>query len=74
MSTVTRRFVTTGLHCPSCSALIEMEVAAIAGVESVRSDHRTAITEVTYDAALVRPQQIVEAVTAAGYGAEPLED
>jgi len=71
---VTRRFLTTGMHCPSCSALIEMDVAAIDGVTSVHSDHRTAITEVMYDAALVSPEHIIDAVAVAGYGAELLDE
>lgn len=70
MARVTRRFVTTGMHCPSCSMLIQMDVGDLAGVESVTSDHRTASTEVTYDADMLDAQQIIDTIVKAGYGAE----
>lgn len=70
MSTVTSQFVTTGMHCPSCSKLIEMDLAEIEGVFAVSVDHRTALAEVTYDDALVGPDAIIAAIVAAGYGAE----
>ncbi|MCK8113948.1 heavy-metal-associated domain-containing protein [Anaerosoma tenue] len=68
--TTTQRFVTTGMHCHSCSMLIQMDVGGIDGVEAVVSDHRTGITEVTYDDSVLDPEQIVEAIVKAGYGAE----
>lgn len=70
MSTVTRRFVTTGMHCPSCSKLIEMDLSDLPGVEAVSVDHRTALAEVTYDENAVGPDAIVAAIVKAGYGAE----
>jgi copper chaperone CopZ len=54
--------------------LIQMEVGGIDGVEAVVSDHRTGITEVTYDDSVLGPEQIVEAIVKAGYGAEPAGD
>lgn len=70
MAIVTRRFATTGMHCPSCSMLIQMDVADLEGVSSVVSDHRTAVTEVVFDDEIVGPDKIIAAITAAGYGAE----
>jgi copper chaperone CopZ len=61
---------TTGMHCPSCSMLVEMTVGELAGVASVSSDHRTGDTQVTYDPAVVSPEEIVGAIRQAGYGAE----
>lgn len=72
--TITQRFITTGMHCPSCSMLIQMDVGEIEGVEAVTSDHRTGITEVTYDERVVGPEAIVEAIVKAGYGAELAQD
>lgn len=74
MGSVTKRFATTGMHCPSCSMLIQMDVGDLAGVDSVNSDHRTGITEVTYDDAALSPDQIVDTIVKAGYGAEALDD
>jgi copper chaperone CopZ len=54
--------------------LIQMDVGGIDGVEAVVSDHRTGITEVTYDESVLGPEQIVDAIVRAGYGAEPTGD
>jgi copper chaperone CopZ len=74
MATVTRQFVTTGMHCPSCSMLIQMDLADLEGVASATSDHRTAITEVTYDDAVTGADDIIGAIIKAGYGAELVEE
>lgn len=72
--TTTQRFVTTGMHCHSCSMLIQMDVGDLDGVEAVDSDHRTGITEVTYDERVLGPEDIVTAIVKAGYGAQPAGD
>jgi copper chaperone CopZ len=74
MATVTRRFETTGMHCPSCSMLIQMDVADLPGVSDVSSDHRTGMTEVTFDDAVTSPEGVIAAIVKAGYGAELLSD
>lgn len=74
MAIVTRRFETTGMHCPSCSMLIQMDVGDLAGVESVSADHRTGNTTVTYDDERVATADIVDAIVKAGYGATLIED
>lgn len=74
MSSVVRRFITTGMHCPSCSMLIQMDLGDLPGVTSVTSDHRSSITEVTFDDGLVSPADIIAAIVKAGYGAELAED
>lgn len=74
MALVTKRFVTTGMHCPSCSMLIQMDVGDLDGVESVTSDHRTASTEVTYDVDVTDAETIIDAIVKAGYGAELADD
>lgn len=61
---------TTGTHCPSCSMLIKMNLEDIDGVESADSDFASGETKVVYDAGRVTPDQLVQAVVAAGYGAE----
>ena len=70
MATVTKRFATTGMHCPSCSMLIQMDVSDLAGVTTVSADHRTGMTEVTYDDSVASADEIIEAIAKAGYGAE----
>jgi Cu+-exporting ATPase len=74
MGLVTKRFSTEGMHCPSCSTLIEMEVGELAGVETVRADHVAGLTEVTFDDALTSPAKIVDAIIGAGYQASPTDE
>lgn len=71
---VTKRFETTGMHCPSCSMLIKMSITDLDGVLSADVDHRTGITEVTYDPALLSDDDIVGEIIKAGYGATPIAD
>ena len=73
MATTTTRFTTTGMHCPSCSMLIQIDVGDLPGVSSVSADHRTGLTEVTYDDETLGTDAIVAAIVKAGYGAEVAE-
>jgi copper chaperone CopZ len=68
--TATVRLNTTGLHCQSCSMLVQMELEDVPGVTSAASDFRTGITEVVYDPAQASVENLIAAVVAAGYGAE----
>lgn len=61
---------TTGMHCNSCSMLIEMSVSELAGVATVKADVATGTTAVTYDPAVTDVETILGAIRAAGYGAE----
>lgn len=74
MTMATRRFITTGMHCPSCSMLIQMDLGDLDGVTDAISDHRTGMTEVTFDDAVTSPDEIIAAITKAGYGAELAAD
>jgi copper chaperone CopZ len=68
----TTRFATTGMHCNSCSMLIQMTLEEIDGIESVASNAATGITEVVHDPAKVSADDIIAEIVKAGYGAEPL--
>ena len=61
---------TSGMHCGSCSMLIEMDVSELDGVASVRADHATGVTHVEFDPAKVSTEQIVATIRGAGYEAE----
>ena len=61
---------TTGMHCHSCSMLIEMNVSELVGVASVHADVATGTTEVTFDPAVVDVETVLGAIRASGYGAE----
>lgn len=68
MNTITLK--TSGMHCPSCSMLIELSVSDLAGVESVKASHAEGTTVVTYDESVVDAQRIKEQIREAGYGVE----
>jgi copper chaperone CopZ len=68
----TAKLMTTGLHCQSCSMLVQMELEDVAGVISANSDFRTGVTEIQYDRDQATVDDLVAAVVRAGYGAEAL--
>ena len=64
-------FCVTGMTCSACSAHVEKAVGKVDGVSAVSVNLLTNSMQVTYDEAAVGPDAIVDAVTAAGYGASP---
>ena len=71
MSEITSHLKTTGMHCRSCSMLVDMTVGDLDGVSDVRTDHASGETVVTFDDAQVSLSAIIEAIREAGYEAEP---
>jgi len=71
MSDITTRLTTSGMHCRSCSMMVDMTVSEIDGVADVRTDHATGETIVTFDDAQTGIDAIIEAIRGAGYDAEP---
>jgi Cu+-exporting ATPase len=69
-ASTTTRLITTGMHCRSCSMLVQMELEELDGVETAAADFATGITEVVYDPDVVSVEALLSAVVAAGYGAE----
>jgi copper chaperone CopZ len=67
----TAKLLTTGMHCQSCSMLVQMELEDVAGVVNAASDFRTGMTEVEYNPDEVTVEELVAAVERAGYGAQP---
>lgn len=72
MSEVTASLVTSGLHCTSCSMLVDLTVGELDGVADVKTDHATGETVVRFDSATVSVEQIIEAIQSVGYDAEQL--
>ena len=68
----TIKLKTSGMHCPSCSMLIEMNVSDLPGVDSVRASHADGLTTVTFDPTTVSADKIADEIRAAGYEAEVL--
>jgi len=61
---------TGGMHCGSCSMLIEMTVDDLPGIGSVKADYGNGTTAVEFNPRLVSIEQIVTAIKDAGYTAE----
>lgn len=70
MSTTTARLSTTGMHCRSCSMLVDMTVGELDGVSEVTTDHASGETVVTFDPESVTVETIVGAIRSVGYDAE----
>lgn len=70
MSQSTVRLATSGLHCKSCSALVDMTVGELDGVSSVRTDHETGETIVVFDSDKVTVEAMIDAIRSVGYDAE----
>jgi copper chaperone len=71
MGTAVARLKTTGMHCASCSMLVDMTLGDLKGVEESKTDHATGETVVTYDADAVSIDDLIAAIRSAGYDAEP---
>ncbi len=59
----------TGMTCASCAAVIEKTLQKTAGVSAAAVNFGTETATVDFDAAVVGPNELVEAVKKAGYGA-----
>lgn len=59
-----------GLHCPSCSMLVEMTLEEIGGVVSADCEQATGATVVEYEEQAVDVGRLVEAIRSIGYTAE----
>jgi copper chaperone CopZ len=59
-----------GMHCSSCSMLIEMTVSDLAGVSSASADYVNGTAHVEYDPSIISVDQIVAAIRDAGYSAD----
>lgn len=72
MAATTVTLATTGMHCSSCSMLIDMTLADLPGVESSHTDHADGKTVVSFDEAVTGVDAIIDAIRGVGYDAEPL--
>lgn len=70
---VTLKLNTTGLHCRSCSMLVDMTVGELDGVQEVSTDHASGETVVTFDRDSIDLDTIISAIRGAGYDATAAE-
>ncbi|MBQ8109331.1 MAG: copper-translocating P-type ATPase, partial [Clostridia bacterium] len=64
-------FDVKGMTCAACSAHVEKSVKKLSGVDSVEVSLLSNSMEVTFDPAVVSPEQICRAVASGGYSASP---
>jgi copper chaperone len=72
MSEATAHLKTSGMHCSSCSMLVDLTLGDLPGVTSSRTDHASGDTVVSYDPDAVTVDGIIEAIREVGYDAEPV--
>lgn len=60
-----------GMHCTSCSIVIDEAVEDLEGVTSSSTSLKKRLTTVTFDASRCDPEQIAAAIAEAGYQAIP---
>lgn len=65
----TVKLSTAGMHCPSCSMLIELRLKKLTGVEDATSDYMKQETKVSFDQHKVDIAKILDTVEDAGYHA-----
>ena len=64
-----QHFDVTGMTCSACSAHVEKAVKHLEGVSDVAVSLLTNAMQVTYDEQVLSPEEIIQAVNDAGYGA-----
>ena len=69
-NTTATRLKTSGMHCRSCSMLVDMTLGDLPGVEESRTDLASGMTEVRYDPQVVSLDDLIAAIRSAGYDAE----
>lgn len=68
-----QRFQVSGMTCSACSARVERVTRQLAGVKKAEVNLLAGRMDVEYEENVVTAQQIIEAVTREGYGAEIAE-
>lgn len=70
MSEATALLKTTGMHCSSCSMLVDLTLGDLPGVVSSETDLASGDTVVSYDSEIVSVEALIEAIRGVGYDAE----
>ena len=67
MSTETVVFRVEGMHCGSCSMLIDDTLEDLPGVSHSHTEVKAARSTVTLNTTRTGPQQVIDAIAALGY-------
>jgi copper chaperone CopZ len=61
----------SGIHCASCERRIQITLEKLAGVQSVKADHRSQRVQLALDEEKVTLAQVLERLAFLGYDASP---
>ncbi len=73
MAETTKRFLTSGMHCSSCSMLVDITLGDTPGVVASKTDHATGESVVTFDDSVIDAEGVAAAIRSAGYEASLAE-
>lgn len=59
----------TGMHCTSCSVLIDTVLEELPGVKNAKTSYATQLVEVEFEDGKVSPAQMIAAIKSEGYEA-----
>ena len=69
MSTLTREFSVSGMHCGGCVKSVTGAVSRVPGVKRVDVSLEDKTAKVEFDGAMATPESIVAAIEGAGFDA-----
>ena len=72
MTETTVRLNASGMHCRSCSMMVDMTVGELPGVVECKTDHASGETMVRFDSDTVSVDDIIGAIRSEGYDAQPV--
>lgn len=72
MSTIKKTFTIDGMHCSACAMNIDFDLEDLKGVKSAKTNYAKQLTEVEFDEALLKVEDIIQAIKKTGYNAVPL--
>jgi copper chaperone CopZ len=72
MNPTVARFKVQGMHCQSCATSVDWEIEDLDGVADASTSLAAGLTEVSFDAAKVKPEDLLAAIQRAGFSAEPI--
>lgn len=70
MATQKRLLKINGMHCTSCSMLIDGDLEDTKGVVSAKTNYAKQMTEIEFNDEEITPEQLIETVKKAGYDAK----
>lgn len=73
-NTITGSFRVEGMHCASCTMLVDDVVEDLPGVRRSQTTLKTGLAVVEYDPTLCSTADVVAAIEEAGYAGAPADD